>query len=176
MNCEKAKKMLSAYVDGQPKDKQIIEMHLRECEGCRSEFNVYSRQKEYLRQLKAVEPSPYFRANFWRKVRDMEYNAVRNRISEKMIRWMPLPVFCSLIIFIFLIFSVLSPLLYGQNIETNEKIVQLVKKACLTSPRQKIFSPLNFVGFCDDYCKILCEHCRQKAGSDSECERGRCEK
>ncbi|MFA5780291.1 MAG: zf-HC2 domain-containing protein [Elusimicrobiota bacterium] len=177
MNCKKAKKLLSAYLDGEMNEhcRQDISEHLKICSDCNKEYGILFHQDTYLKQHDSIEPSPVFRQNFWRKIRDAESNTVKNKIAEKILRWwLPAPVFCSFVIFIFLIFSVVSPLLYGQNIKTSEKIVQLVKKMCLPSNQQKIFSPLNFTDFCDEYCQILCESHQQKSGSISEC--GRCKK
>ncbi len=145
---------------------------------CKKEYEILLYQDSYLKQFVSIEPSPDFRKKFWQRVRNAEsvgLTPLGNNIAEKIWRWwIPAPVFCSFVIFIFLIFSVAAPLLYGQNIKTNEKIIQLVKKMCLPSNHQKIFSPLNFVNFCHEYCHALCEHYRSKTGS--ECEHRRCEK
>lgn len=171
MKCNKAKRKLSAYLDNELKEKEryLISEHLKICENCKKELAVFSQQDNFIAELETIEPSLNFKPNFWQKIGDAEHSARKplgNDIAEKILRWwLPAPVFCSFVIFIFLIFSVVSPFLYGQDIKTNEKIVQLVKKVCLPSNQQKIFSPLNFTGFCDEYCRILCEHCENKTGS-----------
>ncbi|MDO8734075.1 MAG: zf-HC2 domain-containing protein [Elusimicrobiota bacterium] len=167
MNCKKAKKLLSAYLDGEMNEhrRQDISNHLKICSDCNKEYGILFHQDTYLKQLGLIELSPNFRQNFWREVRGAEVNTVKNNIAEKILRWwIPAPVFCSFVIFIFLVFSVVSPLLYGQNIRTSEKIVQLVKKMCLPSTQQKIFSPLNFSDFCEEHCRIIREHCENKIG------------
>ena len=180
MNCKKIKKILSAYIDGEMAEhlRRDISNHLKICDDCNKEYGVLFHRDIYFKQHGSIEPSPDFRKNLWQKIRDAESAGLAplgNNIAEKILRWwLPAPVFCSFVIFIFLVFSVVSPLLYGQDIKTNEKIIQLVKKACLPSNQQKIFSPLNFVNFCDEYCQALCEHCQSK--TNSECEHGRCEK
>ena len=162
MDCRKVKKILSAYIDGELNEhnRQEIINHLKICSDCKKEYEFLFQQDSTLKQLASIEPSPDFRRNFWRKVQNAELvgrEPIGNNIAEKILRWwLPAHVICSFVIFIFLIFSVVTPLLYGQNIKTSEKIVQLVKKICLPSSRQKIFSPLNFSDFCEEYCRILC--------------------
>ena len=182
MKCNKIKRKLSAYLDNELKEKEhyLISEHLKICANCKKELAVFSQQNDFITEVETIEPSMDFKPNFWQKIRDAESTVLAplgNNIAEKIWRWIPVPVFCSFVIFIFLVFSVVSPLLYGQNIKTSEKIVQLVKKMCLPTNQQKIFSPLNFSDFCEEYCRILCKHCENKTGSISEhsgC--GRCEK
>jgi predicted anti-sigma-YlaC factor YlaD len=58
MNCEKAKRNLSAYLDSELDGSQMIaiQYHLRECETCQREFDSYRQLKSDLGRLKAVAP------------------------------------------------------------------------------------------------------------------------
>lgn len=179
MKCNKVKRKLSAYSDNELKEKEqrLISEHLKICENCKNEFVVLSRQDNFLSELETIIPSVDFKPDFWQKVRDAGRpvrEPLGNLVAEKMRKWIPAPVFCAITICVFLIFSVVSPFLYGQDTKINEQITGLVKKTLIPSNQQKIFAPLNFVNFCNEYCQTLCEHCQSK--TDLECGHRRCEK
>jgi hypothetical protein len=178
MNCKKIKKILSAYTDGEMREHQRgdISNHLERCNECKKEYETLAHQDNYLKQLGLIEPSFNFRKIFWQKVENAEQEILRKKIiwSLPIMKWIPVPVFCSIGIILFLGFLMLSPLLYGiSNTETSEKFFCHIKKAFTPFSQQNIFAPLNFSSFCDDYCKILCEECQIKTNT-KKCICGRC--
>lgn len=178
MNCKKAKKLLSAYIDGELKESQRddISNYLEICNDCKKEYELISHQNNYLKQIVSIEPSFNFRKSFWQKVKNAEQKIQRKKIiwSLPIIKWMPVPVFCSMGIILFLGFLTLSPLLYGfSNTETSGKFLHHIKKAFTPFSQQSIFAPINFSNFCDDYCKNLCEECQIKTNT-KKCICGRC--
>lgn len=173
MNCKKVKRKLSAYLDNELKEKEqsLISEHLKTCENCKKELNIFLEQNKFLMKLETIKPSIDFKPNFWRKVR-----AIENPVIEKMpvLKWIPVPVFCSIGIILFLGFLTLSPLLYGiSNTEMSKKIFYHIKKSFIPLSQQSIFAPINFSNFCDEYCKTLCEECQIKTNT-KKCICGRC--
>jgi len=61
MNCKKAKKLISDYVDGELDltKRSSLEEHLESCEGCRKILEDYRRITSTAQQLEAGSPSPY---------------------------------------------------------------------------------------------------------------------
>lgn len=179
MNCKKIKRILLAYIDGELGESQRsdISSHLEICSDCKKEYELLFHQDNYLKQLGSIEPSFNFRKSFWQKVENAEQEILRKRVVRNLpiIKWIPVPVFCSIGIILFLVFLTLSPLLYGiSNAETREKFLSHIKKALTPFSQQSIFAPINFSNFCDDYCKELCEECQMKTNT-KKCICGRCD-
>ncbi|MBU2567990.1 MAG: zf-HC2 domain-containing protein [Elusimicrobia bacterium] len=175
MKCKKVKRKLYAYIDNELTDteKQFIFEHLNKCEDCKKGLDELLLQNQFLKKLEAIEPSVNFRAKFWQRVESVQEEKQGVKIS--LLRWVPVPVFCSVVVILFLTFLVLSPVLYGiSDVETNRKISALAQRTFIVQLQQTGFAPLNFINFCEEYCRILHEHCQRKTGS-TKCICGRCE-
>ncbi len=190
MKCKKIQKKLSAYLDTELKEKEtrIISEHLEKCLECKKEFIALLQQDEFLKQIEAIEPSFDFSTTFWQKAQNLTFSVKRTtnyelrttnyelRITNYELRttkWLiPVSVTFCIIIFLFLIFSILSPVLYSQDIGVNKRVFGLVKKTVVGFSQSSIFSCVNFINFCDEYCKILCESYCERTGSKCIC--GRC--
>ncbi|OGS21312.1 MAG: hypothetical protein A3J83_02270 [Elusimicrobia bacterium RIFOXYA2_FULL_40_6] len=120
----------------------------------------------YIRKSETVEPSFGFRKRLWDKI---------NYAKIPVLKWLPVPLAFAAVIISFISFSVVSPLLYGiASADTNKQFTKMVKNTLFCPSAKNIIAPINFVSFCNEYCRILCEHCQKQKGSESSC--GRCGK
>jgi len=62
MNCKRAKRMISLYIDGELKKDREKEMfaHLETCSDCKEEMKFMSEMLKNLSAEETIEPSPYF--------------------------------------------------------------------------------------------------------------------
>ena len=118
-----------------------------------------------LESIKDMETSNNFRSNFWHKITIYEQNDIFNRMP--IVRFANVSLVGSFVVLIFLVFSVISPILYSQDNKINKEISQFVLKAFNPLNNKKIFSFSNFINYCDEYCKVMCGYCE---GDDMECE------
>jgi anti-sigma factor RsiW len=72
MNCYKAKKKLSAYLDGEVSgaDRKEIAEHLKSCRGCQEELAALSRISNTLDAIGRMEVPPYFMTRVRQGIRD----------------------------------------------------------------------------------------------------------
>lgn len=171
MRCLKVQRKLSAYLDGELKEKEkgIISFHLNQCPDCQEEFTTLTGQDSIFQKAEAIEPSPYFRTKFWEKVRTAEEPTQVILLKLPILKWIPVPVVCSVIVFLFLFVSVLTPFLYGLDSKNKQDLIHLTAKTFFCFSPQKVFAPLNFISYCDRYCELLCR-C-----SEGKCVCGKCE-
>ncbi len=78
MRCQKAKRFLPLFLDGQLNEKLTIKVkdHLEDCLGCSDEINLLKQSWDLLGEWEPVAPSPNFKATFWQRV-------VREEVSER---------------------------------------------------------------------------------------------
>ena len=127
-------------------------------------INKSSNIDSFLESIKDIEPSNDFRRNFWNKVSNLEQKRIFNRMP--IIRFANVSLVGSFVVFIFLIFSVLSPILYSQDIKIKREISRFAVETLNPMNNTKIFSLSNFINYCDEYCKVICGNCK---GSDMKC-------
>ncbi|MCK4262210.1 zf-HC2 domain-containing protein [bacterium] len=74
MRCSEVRKNLSAFLDGEMDEKEQLEIkaHLKDCSSCSREGELLRGSWEVLSEWKDIEPSSYFKTNFWRRVREQE--------------------------------------------------------------------------------------------------------
>jgi len=70
MKCEKVRRRLVAYLDGElgERQKRLIKEHLEVCDGCRKEVEILIRASCFLKGWKGAKPSLDLEAKFWQKV------------------------------------------------------------------------------------------------------------
>jgi predicted anti-sigma-YlaC factor YlaD len=77
MRCQKIKKILPAYLDGQAGDKEIVSRHLETCQSCGQEVKELSALSFLLKQEnEMVQASPYF----WNK---LEQAIIQSELERK---------------------------------------------------------------------------------------------
>ncbi len=152
----------------------MISEHLEICPECKKEFTILSQQDSFIKQIETIEPSFNFRNLFWQKVQSSMSDI--QRVTDYGLRvtrwWVPVPVVCSIVIFLFLIFSILAPVVHSQDVEMNKRVFRFVTKTVIGFSQHSVFSCINFINFCDEYCQVLCKYYCQKTGSKCIC--GRC--
>ena len=62
--------MISAFMDGElsHKDKQLVDRHLKDCAGCRKEYDALKSVDNLLCSINPIEPSSDFNRRFWKEV------------------------------------------------------------------------------------------------------------
>lgn len=168
MDCAKIRPKLSAYLDNElnGEEKTLVSKHINQCAECRTEFDILGSQKEYLKKLMLIKPSQNFRSHLWHKIKTSEkYTGKQNRFLEKLIlRWIPVPIVCSVGIILFSIFAVFSPLLYGiTDNQMNRTAVNLAANTFAGCSMKNIFAPLNFIDFCKNCRCMLCSSCQNNS-------------
>ena len=70
MNCDQAKPLMMAYLDGELSsvDRTQFEAHVAECQVCKQELDEFAKLKEELTMMKFKEPSDVELENYWRNV------------------------------------------------------------------------------------------------------------
>ena len=172
MKCKKVRKELTAYLDGELKDKKkrIISEHLEECPDCKKEFIILSQQEGLLGQIEAIEPSVNFRAQFWQKVRTIEILAEAAERSPKF-GWLPVPAMIFLVILIAFHLFTFSFSVFARDQDLRNQVTSQVVKD-LIIPSHPI-NPVSLLKFCKRCCETLCS-CAQEQGVTSRCVCGRC--
>ncbi|MHB9154435.1 MAG: anti-sigma factor family protein [Endomicrobiales bacterium] len=165
MECAKVFRKLSSYIDNELRadENQVISEHIHHCEKCSAELKLLKREEAYLRQSRSVQLSIDFRARFWERVRNEEATAAKRRTFGDVLiqRWIPVPVACSILIVLFSAVTTLSPLLYALPNDTKGKAAQLAANTFTGVSGKSVFSPMNFVEFCNGCHAMLCTSCRE---------------
>ncbi len=167
MKCKKVRKELTAYLDGELKDKKrrIISEHLEGCPDCKKEFIILSQQDELLGQMETIEPSVNFRAQFWQKVRTIEISAEAAERSPRF-GWLPVPAMIFLVILIAFHLFTFSFSVFARDQDLRNQVTSQVVKD-LIIPSHPI-NPVSLLRFCKGCYKTLC-NCAQKQGVSSKC-------
>jgi anti-sigma factor RsiW len=107
MRCQKAKRNLALFLDGQLNKKLTIKVkeHLESCSGCSEELNLLKQSWNLLREWKPVVPSPNFKATFWQRVVQEEVSERRPIFVFPRLRPSLVPAFATLTII--LVFSII---------------------------------------------------------------------
>ncbi|HDS30866.1 MAG TPA: hypothetical protein ENN67_07490 [Firmicutes bacterium] len=108
MNCDKCKKLLQAFIDGDldgAPDREIRE-HLEKCPDCRAEHDRMAKMRGFLAQLKEVEVPEGDKELFINALMD-RIEAERGKKYRKRADWRPalvgaIVVVCALIIFVWI--------------------------------------------------------------------------
>lgn len=112
MLCQKAKKMISLYIDGELKDKaaQDLLVHINACSQCRKEMEFMSETMNNLPVNQTLEVSPYFLARVKAKiVETSRTNPVFFPLNLK-------PAFLGVSLFVvIIIFSALTGIFLGET-------------------------------------------------------------
>ncbi|OGS34465.1 MAG: hypothetical protein A2293_05620 [Elusimicrobia bacterium RIFOXYB2_FULL_49_7] len=166
MNCAAVARKLSSYIDNELSagERQAVSEHITHCGRCAADIKQLEAQEVFLRQFRQVEPSSNFRARFWERVRNEQAaqtgrDAWWGNLAQ---RWIPVPIVCSLLIVVFSAFTALSPLLYALPQDSRGRALQLTKNTFAGFGEKNVFSPLNFVDFCDNCHTMLCESCQNE--------------
>ncbi|MBA3052403.1 zf-HC2 domain-containing protein [bacterium] len=69
MKCEKAQRMISAYIDSELLEKDIADLwaHMDSCQLCMTDYKGLKKIQEAI-PAEEVNPSSYFKMNFWKRV------------------------------------------------------------------------------------------------------------
>lgn len=156
MECRKVLRKLSAYMDKELSDAEsaALAVHLKNCEDCRKELGLLAGQDRFIASAAGIEPSAGFNARVWRKID----SAVKETYIP-VLRWLPVPAACVILIIAFLSFSIVSPLVYSQDKNLNMELKALALKTIIPTTLSNIFAPVALVNFCNEYCRIMCSHC-----------------
>jgi len=73
MNCRKVRPYLSGYYEQDFPEKEDVEKHLKECQGCALEALEFSKIGEMLRNIKMLEPSFDFNQKLLAKIKESSY-------------------------------------------------------------------------------------------------------
>jgi hypothetical protein len=78
MRCRKLKSYTPKYYEGDLsfQEKEKLSRHAKDCPFCREELYQMDRLKEILSNVDTLEPSPYFNAKLWARIRQEEHRAV----------------------------------------------------------------------------------------------------
>ncbi|HXE71975.1 MAG TPA: zf-HC2 domain-containing protein [Candidatus Nitrosotenuis sp.] len=78
-NCDQVRPLLAAYDEGDlaEAEAQRLERHLKACSACRQELSRMREAWHLLGQWPDLEPSPDYRARFWRRVAQEESRRLR---------------------------------------------------------------------------------------------------
>lgn len=102
MKCKKVKKKLSAFIDNELKDKELVKIkqHLAICPICSKELKLLSWSWNALKSWGDIEAPDNFKEKFWQKIKEKEQR--RLSISELIRRIFenPVPAFIILIFII----------------------------------------------------------------------------
>ncbi len=171
MNCKKVRQKLSAYIDNETnlELRESISKHLSECAGCKTELNILLNQNKYLMKLEPVKTTPDFRLKLYNKIVKEKQLRINPVIKIPILRWVPVPITIAVIIFIFFTFSIISPVLYSQDKEVSAEILLLLKNTFGNYTAKNMFAALNYLQFCNDYCRLLCHHCTKTDGHKCLC-------
>ena len=79
MNCDEAKALMMARLDGEllPEQSAALEDHLAECEQCRREFDAFGQLQQELKMFTFKEPTDAELARYWSSV----YNRLERGIG-----------------------------------------------------------------------------------------------
>lgn len=164
MDCDKAKRKLSAYIDNElsVKEKAAVLEHLNSCKTCPAELALLTGIDVFAKKIKPIQVSSGFRDGLWERIRNEENAGESGSLWDKFfLRWIPVPVICSALIVIFAGFTALSPLVYAvQGGNASNKVIALVGKSISSG---SILGPVNFSAFCDNCHEMLCEGCENCA-------------
>ncbi|PMQ01296.1 MAG: anti-sigma factor [Dictyoglomus sp. NZ13-RE01] len=80
MNCKTARKLISAYIDGElgSKEKRELELHLSTCIYCRKELESTKKLIKVLHSIPKIEPSSNFSDKVWYKLQQEDLNGRNN--------------------------------------------------------------------------------------------------
>lgn len=124
MRCQKAKRFLPLFLDRQLNEKLTIKVkgHLEACSGCSEELNLLKQAWDLLGEWKPVNPSPNFKAVFYKRL-SQEEGVLEKRPVFASHRLKPsfVPAFAALTII--LVFSII--LLNFLSVAGIQRLVQL---------------------------------------------------
>jgi len=178
LNCEKIKRKLSAYIDGEiniPK-KDIISNHIEKCHICKGELSVLIKQNDLLREIKNIEPSLGFRTGLWEKIKEWERLKQENEeaIKKTRLKWLlPVSAFGVIAFFVIFAFTLLIPLAYGFSSVKKHEPIYFVVNAFSSLHQKNILAPINLINYCNNCCKALCKCYQSKTNKGCIC--GGCE-
>lgn len=139
MRCQKAKRFLPLFLDGQLNEKLTIKVkdHLEACLGCSGELNLLKQTWDLLGEWKPVAPSPNFKATFWQRL-SQEEETLKRRPVFVFPRLKPslIPAFATiaiiLIISITLVNFLSTPSIQHLALLTNDQDIQMLEELDLT--------------------------------------------
>ncbi len=173
MKCKRIIRNLPAYLDGEldEKEKQAVSQHLKTCPDCKKELAILSKQDEYLKQQKPIEPSAEFNAGVLRKARGLEESADNGRIRLPVLARLPVPAMGILILIIVFYMGSFSSALFAKGQDVKEGIASRVVEKLVVS--RKLLNPVTLINLCEGCCCALC-NCARAQGVQSECVCGKC--
>lgn len=81
MRCQKIKRFLPLFLDGQLKQSRALQIkaHIEACPACSQELKLFEQSWDLLSEWEGITPSPAFKANFWKRLAQEE--AVLQKVS-----------------------------------------------------------------------------------------------
>jgi anti-sigma factor RsiW len=82
MRCQRVKRRLSAWLDGEvgERERQAVEAHLHTCAGCTAEAERLRRAWEWVGLLPEMEPVPGFEVALWERIDEREARTARRPV------------------------------------------------------------------------------------------------
>ncbi|PIU18845.1 MAG: hypothetical protein COT18_09680 [Elusimicrobia bacterium CG08_land_8_20_14_0_20_59_10] len=168
--CSGINRKLSAYLDWElvAEDFSVVKEHIDACPACAEELRLLVAVDAAIKQLPAVEPTPFFAAKVSAAARAMnEYHNPLRRFLR-----IPVPAMAVMVSFILLNLFTFA---FNINAMENGMRRELVRKvvAQLAKPASMI-NPLALARLCGECNKYMCR-CMHEAGKKSICPCKNCE-
>jgi len=169
MEHKNAFKKLGTFFDEECKENDRIEMevHIKECIICSKELEIIRHQYMVLKKYSDIEPSPYFASKLQEKLN------MPIKTGFNIGRFIPVPIALSILIFIFSLYMITTPLLFAMGIDTlkgNAKNMAKDLIACCMAGNA--FAPAAFAELCDkcnmNICICCSEHCKINCKMEGE--------
>jgi anti-sigma factor RsiW len=149
MKCTAAARKLSAYIDRALtlQEQHAVREHCSQCVQCGEELQRLLQMQSYMSVLKPVTVSPGFRTAFWQKVADIKAQPKPALLDRFIMKFFPIPVAGAIALLI--VSGFVSVTLAKGDAGA---VAGTVRQVLVCSVAQKVFSPLNYIDFCDRCC------------------------